>query len=128
MALTSRDESRLATCDPRLVALVRYVARFWPCQVLEGHRDQAAQDAAFAAGKSQLKFPHGKHNSYPSMAVDLAPTPIDWADTERFLAFADFVTGTARRQRIPLRWGGDWDRDPATPNRFNDLVHFEVVP
>ncbi|MGH7894857.1 MAG: M15 family peptidase [Candidatus Binatia bacterium] len=127
MPLTARDNQRLATCDPRLVRLVEYVARFWPCMVLEGHRDQLHQDAAHAAGKSQLKWPHGKHNSYPSTAVDLAPLPLDWNDTERFLAFADFVTGAAHRLRVPLRWGGDWDGDPATPNRFQDLVHHEIA-
>lgn len=127
-ALTAQDNARLATADPRLVRLVTYVSRYWPCKVIEGHRDQAAQDAAFARGASKLKWPHGKHNSYPSAAVDIAPLPLDWNDTERFLAFADFVTGAARRLRIPIRWGGDWDSNPATPNRFNDLVHFELVP
>lgn len=125
-ALTTRDNARLATCDPRLDRLVRYISLYWPCMVLEGHRDQATQDAAFARGTSKLRWPHGKHNAYPSTAVDLAPTPLDWTDTERFLAFADFVTGAARRLRIPIRWGGDWDGDPATLNRFNDLVHFEL--
>lgn len=127
-ALTARDRQRLATCHPELVRLVEHVARFWPCMVLEGHRDQAAQDAAFARGATKLKWPNGNHNSYPSRAVDLAPTPLDWQDTERFLAFADFVTGAARRLRIPIRWGGDWDNDPSTPNRFQDLVHFELRP
>lgn len=126
MALTSRDHQKLATCDPRLARLVEYVATYWPCQVLQGHRGQAEQDAAFAAGKSQLRWPNGNHNSYPSRAVDLAPLPIDWSDTARFLAFADFVRASAVRLRYPLRWGGDWDSNPATRNRFNDLVHFEI--
>jgi hypothetical protein len=96
--------------------------------VVCGHRNQAEQDAAVAAGASKTPWPTSRHNSYPSQAVDLAPIPLDWADTERFLAFADFVTGATHRLRIPIRWGGDWDRDPATPNRFNDLVHFEIRP
>lgn len=132
--LTARDHQILATCDPRLQNLCEFVAKYWSFSVLDGHRDQKAQDLAYSEGKSQLKWPNGKHNSYPSLAVDLAPTPltpglrVDWSDTERFLAFADFVTGAARRQRIALRWGGDWDGDPASLNRFNDLVHFELRP
>jgi peptidoglycan L-alanyl-D-glutamate endopeptidase CwlK len=127
MSLTSRDNARLATCDPKLIRLVEYVAKYWPATVLCGHRDQPEQDAAFAAGHSQLKWPNGNHNSYPATAVDLAPLPLDWSDTPRFLAFADFVRASARRLSYPLRWGGDWDSDPATPNKFNDLVHFELL-
>ena len=67
------------------------------------------------------------HNSDPSRAVDVAPYPIDWNDTERFGRFAGFVLGMAAAMGIPLRWGGDWDRDNDTHDqKFNDLVHFEL--
>jgi len=33
----------------------------------------------------------------------------------------------ADRLGVPIRWGGDWDRDDRTSdNKFNDYVHFEV--
>lgn len=127
-ALSPVSAARLATCDPRLKALIEAVSARINCAVLEGHRDQEAQDAAFAAGRSKLKWPHGKHNRLPSHAVDVAPVPIDWHDRERFTQFAGFVLGMAQAQGLALRWGGDWNGDFALKdNRFDDLVHFELV-
>mgnify|MGYP005848532571 CR=1 FL=1 len=97
------------------------------CTILAGHRGQAEQDALFAAGRSQLKFPSSKHNSTPSKAVDVAPYPIDWGNRDRFNLFAGIVLGVASEKKIGIRWGGDWDGDTDTrDNRFDDLVHFEL--
>jgi peptidoglycan LD-endopeptidase CwlK len=126
--LSPASKTRLASCAPDLQQLVTDVARTFPCTVLEGHRGQAAQDAAYAAGKTKVRWPNGKHNSQPSRAVDLAPTPIDWQDRERFTLFAGFVLGTAAARGIRLRWGGDWNRNfQVSDNGFDDLVHFELV-
>jgi peptidoglycan LD-endopeptidase CwlK len=126
--LSDTSRARLATCEARLQALVAEVANTIPCTVLEGHRGQAAQDAAYAAGKTKLRWPNGKHNSQPSRAVDLAPTPIDWNDRERLTLFAGFVLGTAAARGLLLRWGGDWNRNfQVSDNGFDDLVHFELV-
>lgn len=122
---TSAD--RLATCDERLQRVFNAVVEHFDCTILCGHRGQAEQDAAFAAGKSQIKWPNGKHNGSPSQAVDAAPYPIDWKDRERASLFAGFVLGTARQMGIALRWGGDWDRDTqVADNDFDDLWHFEL--
>jgi hypothetical protein len=126
--LSRASLDRLASCDASLQQLVRDVARTFPCMVLEGHRGEAAQNAAYATGKTKLRWPQGKHNSLPSRAVDLAPTPIDWNDRERFTLFAGFVMGTAAARGIRLRWGGDWNRNfQVSDNSFDDLVHFELV-
>lgn len=129
---TSLD--RLATCHPDLQVLFERVVQHFDCTILEGNRGQAAQDAAFREGKSQLRYPHGKHNGLPSMAVDVAPYPIDWNDLSRFRYFAGYVQGVAEMLRLQgemehaVRWGGDWDQDTELKdNRFNDLVHFELV-
>lgn len=120
--------AKLATCDSRLQTLVAEVAKAIPCTVLEGHRGEAAQNAAYAAGKTKLRWPNGKHNSQPSRAVDLAPTPVDWNDRERFTLFAGFVLGTAAAHGVPLRWGGDWNGNfKVADNGFDDLVHFELA-
>ncbi len=82
----------------------------------------------FRTGKSQVKFPHGKHNTNPSLAVDAAPYPIDWQDRERFTLFAGFVLCIAASMGVTLRWGGDWDLDwQVRDNSFDDLLHFEIV-
>jgi peptidoglycan L-alanyl-D-glutamate endopeptidase CwlK len=62
------------------------------------------------------------------VAVDAAPWPIDWRDTERFIYFGGYVKGIAAQQGVPIRWGGDWDGDFALKdNLFNDYAHFEIV-
>lgn len=125
---SQRSLDRLATCDTRLQRVFHAVIRVVDCTILCGHRGQAEQDEAFRAGKSKVRWPHGKHNSLPSMAVDAAPYPIDWEDRERATLFAGFVLGVAREMGIRLRWGGDWNGDwQVKDNAFDDLWHFELV-
>lgn len=119
--------AKLATCDERLQKIFKEVIKGIDCQVLEGHRGQKAQDAAFAAGNSKLKWPKGEHNATPSRAVDVAPWPVDWKDMRRFDFFAGYVKGTAAQMGLKVRWGGDWDSDnDLKDQKFNDLVHFEI--
>lgn len=126
--LDQQSLDRLDTCHRDLVMLFRRVSVSYPCKVLEGHRGEQAQNAAFATGKSQLRFPDGKHNALPSMAVDVAPLPLDWNDREAFSYFAGFVKGIAECMGLKIRWGGDWDDDRNLKNnKFDDLVHFELV-
>jgi len=127
-AFSPRSRSRLETCHPALVALFQRVVQHFDCTILEGHRGQAAQDEAFEKGRSKVRWPSGKHNSHPSLAVDVAPYPIDWRDIRRFDHFAGFVKGVATSLGLTVRWGGDWDSDTdLSDQRFNDLVHFEVL-
>lgn len=122
---TSRN--RLATCDESLQRVFERVVSRWDCTVVEGHRDQEAQDRAFREGKSKLRWPNGKHNRLPSRAVDVAPYPIDWGNTKRFYAFGGYVLGVAEEMGIALRFGGDWDSDRDLDDQsFNDLIHFEL--
>lgn len=96
--------------------------------VLCGYRDEAAQARGVAKGASRLAFPRSKHNRKPSRAVDIAPWPIDWDDLGRFRLLAGHVLGVAGVLRVPLRWGGDWNRDfNERDERFRDLPHFELL-
>ena len=124
---------KLLTCEPDLQYLFQFVVKNFDCSVLCGHRDEAAQTRVFEDKFSKVQFPYSQHNSYPSMAVDVAPWPIDWDDLERFRHFGFYVKGAAammlERGEIShtLRWGGDWDSDNDTTDQtFNDLVHFEL--
>lgn len=67
-----KSRSKLHTCDERLVKLFHEVVKHFDCTIIEGHRGQKAQDAAYNKGNSKLKFPYGKHNKSPSIAVDVA--------------------------------------------------------
>jgi hypothetical protein len=104
------------------------VVKHWDCTILEGHRNQERQDLLYNTGKSQVRWPLGKHNRVPSLAVDVAPWPVDWENRERFIYFAGFVIGIASSLGIQLRHGGDWNQNKDTSDEsFSDLVHFEVM-
>lgn len=125
---SAKSQSKLAQCHPLLQKVFNRVLEFTDHTIITGHRSKEEQNRLFAEGKSQLKFPAGKHNSLPSLAVDAAPYPIDWNDRERATLFAGFVLGIAAEMGIKLRWGGDWNRNFKTAdNNFDDLWHFELV-
>ena len=122
-----RSREKLNTCDEDLIALFNEVVKYFDCSVLEGHRGRVLQDKYFKEGKSKLKFPDGRHNKKPSVAVDVVPYPIDWDDRERMTYFAGFVKGVAYQMGIPIRWGGDWNNNnDLKDNDFDDLPHFEL--
>ena len=122
-----KSKSRLRTCDDELQSLFNEVVKYFDCSVLVGYRGRNEQNTAYESGHSQVEWPNGKHNKNPSVAVDVAPYPIDWDDRERFIYFGGFVKGCAFRMGIPLRWGGDWDNDTKlSDNKFDDLVHYEL--
>jgi len=124
---SKKSLSKLGTCDERLQKIFKEVVEGFDCTVIEGHRGEEKQNEAFKKGNSKLKYPDGKHNSVPSIAIDVIPYPIDWEDRERMSYFAGYVVGIAKRMGITLRWGGDWNMDTKVKdNKFDDLVHFEI--
>ena len=124
---SNRSINRLKTCDAQLQELFYQVVKHFDCSILEGHRGEERQTKAYNDGKSKVQYPDGKHNQYPSVAVDVAPYPIDWSDRDRFHYFGGFVLGVAKQMGMNIRWGGDWNQDTKTKdNKFDDLVHFEI--
>ncbi len=125
---SEKSIAKLASCDPRLQRVFYEVVRNFDCTILEGHRDQERQNRMVDEGKSQVRWPDGRHNTVPSMAVDVTPYPVVWDDRERQTLFAGYVLATAKAMGLDLRWGGDWSMDfQVKDNRFDDLVHFELV-
>lgn len=114
------SQTRLAGCDARLQTLFNDVIQHQDCAILVGHRCEADQNAACSSGKSELIWPNSKHNSQPSLAVDAAPSPVDWENIESFKLFGMFVKLRAKALNIPIRWGGDF-------HSFKDYDHFELV-
>jgi peptidoglycan L-alanyl-D-glutamate endopeptidase CwlK len=124
----ARSLEALEYVEPRLRLVLDEAIRFWDFSVLEGFRGPERQDELFTQGATKVRWPNSAHNSLPSRAVDIAPYPIDWEDTERFVQLAGAILTIARQFGIELRWGGDWDRDGRmSDERFRDLVHFEMT-
>lgn len=133
---SERSAAALESChhELQLVATHALAAEVIDFAVDEGHRGEAAQNAAFATGKSQLPWPKGKHNAVPSNAMDLRPiVPAGvnvWsaAALPYWYFLAGVVLAEASAAGVPIRWGGDWDSDRnLTEERFRDLGHFERV-
>lgn len=125
---SGRSAVKLATCDNKLIKVFFEVIKEYDCTIIKGNRGKLRQNELFRTGKSKVEFPNSKHNSWPSLAVDVAPYPIDWNDTKRFYYFAGYVKGIANSMGIAIRWGGDWDSDnDLNDQTFMDLVHFELV-
>jgi len=121
------SQNALATAHPDLQRLFNEVIKHKDCMVLIGHRDQAAQDAAVAAGNSKTPWPTSKHNSIPSLAVDVVPVPLNWNDKSAFDYFGGFVLGVAGMLGISIRWGGDFGmNDNLHDDKFVDMPHFEL--
>ena len=122
-----RSLDRLSSCDKKLQVIFHEVIKTVDCSVLEGHRSKDRQNSLYADGKTKLRYPNGRHNEYPSRAVDVVPFPIDWDDRERFHLFAGVVIGIAKSMGINLRWGGDWNQNwEVDDNKFDDFPHFEL--
>jgi peptidoglycan L-alanyl-D-glutamate endopeptidase CwlK len=122
-----RSEIKLSGCHQDLVELFKEVVKNYDCTIIEGHRTLNRQRELYEEGKSKVL--KGKHNSMPSLAVDVAPYvggEISW-DSSQCYHFAGYVQATADRMGIKIRWGGDWDGDRNVKDQtFLDLVHFEL--
>lgn len=119
---------RLETCHPDLQKICNEAIKHYDFSVICGHRSKKEQDIALKNGATKLQYPKSKHNSNPSLAVDLAPYPIDWHKYERFYYLAGLIQATAKGMNIKIRWGGDWSMNGNfEENKFNDLPHFELI-
>lgn len=133
-----RSHARLATCHRNIRIVMDAAIRKGPdFTILCGHRSRAEQNELYQQGRTTPGDivtnidglnDTSKHNETPSLAIDIAPYPIDWNDTDRFKILAGYILGVADTLSVPLRWGGDWDRDyTMSDERFIDLPHFELT-
>lgn len=118
------SRKRLQTCHPELIRVVEWGIKAAPDNldfaVICGHRTEEEQEAAFRKGTSKRRWPHSKHNAFPSRAVDLAPYPINWEDEARFHELAGLILGVGGIIQIRVSWGGYW-------KSWQDRPHFELV-
>jgi peptidoglycan L-alanyl-D-glutamate endopeptidase CwlK len=119
------------------------VIKIYDFSVIEGHRTQSTQQQYFKEGKSKLDGVNvkSKHQSLPSMAVDIMPFKKDTnafsgheKDDRRFYVLMGMVKAVAARLKFEgkithdVRFGLDWDGDDTFRDQtFDDLPHFELV-
>ena len=143
---SKRSLDILATCHTDIRFLMHQVIslQIMDVQIISGLRTREQQATKVNAGFSKtLDSMHVKRDfcvrnsdlvtcdhkeCQLSLAVDIAPYPIDWKDHRRFDYLAGIVVGEAAKWNIGIRWGGDWDGDSdLSDQRFNDLGHFELL-
>ena len=110
---------KLNTCHPDLIKLMLAVIEKMDVTILCGHRGEEEQNRCFQNRTSMLRWPHGKHNKVPSLAVDCAPWPIDWGNVQAFKRMGEVVKETAKEIGVDIEWGGDWPK-------FRDLPHIQL--
>lgn len=144
--------NKLGTCHNDIKMIMQEVIKNIDCQIIYGNRTPEEQFNLFKQGRVKNKqgewvifdsskvvtYKDGykklsKHNSFPSMAIDVVPFPIDWIDKERFAFFAGYVISVAHQLKQQgkithdLVWGADWDSDyNYKEETFKDYPHFEL--
>lgn len=112
LPLGNASKVKLATCQPELRRFAEAVSAgidAGECPgvndlaVLCGYRGEKEQNEAFAKGTSKLKWPNSKHNHLPSLAVDLAPYPVDWKNVAAFESLRVYALAVADTLGIRIR-------------------------
>ncbi len=125
---STNSQLNLDSAHDFLQIIFKEVLQIKDHSVIEGYRNETRQNELFFAKKSQVEFPNSNHNVLPARAVDVIPYPYDESDFEGMALFAGVVLGVAHAHKIPIRWGGDWNRDyQVKGEKFRDMAHFELA-
>lgn len=119
-----RSEERLATCDKRLQRITERADKRMPLVVIGGERDREQQRQNIINGVSWTM--DSLHLRRPSLAVDLAPKPIDWKNISAFFKLKEIMFEEAAADGVTLRWGADWNMNGRTERGENDYGHYEI--
>jgi len=124
---------KLATCDAQLQLLCRALIQHTDFSVVFGHRNEDEQNKAYSQKRSTKKWPDSKHNTYPSIAVDIVPyegRQLWGNNTKELLAIGRLIgmaEQVARELGGSIRCGYDWDGDgQITDTNFVDAFHIEL--
>ena len=101
------------------------VIKVYDISIICGYRGKAEQDRAYKNGFSKLEFPKSKHNSTPSLAVDVYPYPTGLKDITEFKKMGKLIKDIAKKLleegliTHTIKWGGDY-------KNWKDYPHFEL--
>ena len=125
---STRSLDRLGTCHGDLQDLFKEVVKYFDITITEGHRSSVRQAELYAQGRTgpgQIVtncdgvIRKSRHQSRPSVAVDVVPYPVDWDNAYRFHELAGWVQCIAMGMGVHVIWGGHW-------RTIKDLPHWEV--
>jgi len=141
----SKSLERLNTCESDLFKIMNLVISrsHIDFSITEGHRSIDRQQQLFEDGKSKIDGINkkGKHNYFPSRAVDIAIYHADRQTRNRLVYHVpslSYIAGVVQSCTEELfekgeikhrvRWGGNWDKDGIIlqDQSFDDLPHFEL--
>ena len=115
-----RSMENLKGVHPKIVDVLLEAIQHYDFTVLEGLRSSQKQAEYYALGTSKtLNSKHLRQSDGYSHAVDIAPWPIDWDNTEEFFYLAGLIEGIALNKGVKLQWGGRW-------RSLKDCPHFEL--
>jgi peptidoglycan L-alanyl-D-glutamate endopeptidase CwlK len=103
-----RSLTNIAQCHPDLQKIAAELIKEMDVTVICGHRGKDAQNKALRDGTSKLPWPKSKHNSLPSRAMDVCPSPINWEKRAQFLEMRERMKKIAARLGIKVRFIS-WD-------------------
>jgi len=115
---SNRSLEHLKTCHQSLQTIFLETIKEFDCSIVCGHRGEKKQNEAYQNGYSKLQFPKSKHNTLPSLAVDVIPYPTGYNSIPKFKELAQIVKRIAKANNITITHGGDW--------RWKDWPHYEV--
>ena len=142
-SFSQKSLDNLMSCHQDIQKILVELIGMYDFSVIEGARSKETQMKYFAEGKSKLDgiIKKSKHQSTPSMAVDIMPYKKGTnafsgkeLDHRRFYMMMGMVKAIADRLLIKgeithrVRFGLDWDGDDTFSDQaFHDLPHFELV-
>lgn len=104
------------------LAVIRELHRYSvPLKCYNIYRGEKEQNEAFNKGHSKARWGQSPHNF--GLATDLIHATVGWGDNvtfpeEAWEAISVIAKEIARRQDLPVVWGGDW--------KFWDPAHYEL--
>jgi len=115
---SKKSLENLNSCEERLIRLFSEAIKTSPMDisVLSGYRGKKEQNRLQTEGFSQLIYPRSMHNKEPSLAIDVVPFPVDWADINRYRILSYHIKIIAWKLDLKIDWGGDWKNFPDYPH------------
>lgn len=137
---SKKSQALLDQVHPDLQLVLTCAIKYIDFTVLDSTIRTKEQQAQYVKeGKSKtmnskhLKRLVPEYDKEYSLAVDIAPYPIDWNDRESFCLMAGYILGIAKVLKSEgmihsdIIWGGDWNQNSRTKDeKFSDCPHFEI--